>query len=99
MTISSVIQRGSIAYVYNEKNQSVCSISVSGGKLCGFSSSYVCIQRGSILYIYDEKGHSLSSISVGGGEFHSCAGTINIKRGSIIYMYDEKGRSKGSRCV
>ena len=99
MTISSVIQRGSIAYVYNEKNQSVCSISVSSGKLCGFSSSYVCIQRGSILYIYDEKGHSLSSISVSGGEFHSCAGTINIKRGNIIYMYDEKGRSKGSRCV
>ena len=99
MTISSVIQRGSIAYVYNDKNQTLCSISVGGAKLCGFSSNYVCIQRGSILYVYDEKGHILSSISVGGAEFHSCAGTINIKRGSTLYMYDEKGHSKGTRCV
>ncbi|MBR6163553.1 hypothetical protein IKQ26_06680 [bacterium] len=99
MTISSVIQRGSIAYVYDEKNRSLCSLSVSGGQLCGFSSTFVCIQRGSILYVYDEKGHHMSSISLGCAEFHSCAATINIKRGGMLYMYDEKGRSKGTRCI
>ena len=99
MTISTVVQRGSIAYVYNERNQTLCSISVSGGKLCGFSSNYVCIQRGSILYVYSEKGFPSCTISISGGEFHSCAGTINIKRGNIIYMYDEKGHNKGSRCI
>ena len=99
MTISSVVQRGSTAYVYNEKNQTSCTISIGSGKLCGFSSSFVCIQRGSLLYVYDEKGRSLSSISIGSGEFHSCAGTINIKRGSLLYMYDEKGHSKGTRSV
>ena len=99
MTISSVIQRGSTAYVYDEKNSTLCAISVSGGQLCGFSSTFICIQRGSTLYVYDEKGHSLSSISVGSGQFHSCAATINIKRGSTLYMYDEKGRTKGTRCI
>lgn len=99
MTISSVVQRGSLAYVYNEKNLTSCTISIGSGKLCGFSSSFVCIQRGSLLYVYDEKGRSLSSISIGSGEFHSCAGTINIKRGSLLYMYDEKGHSKGTRSV
>lgn len=99
MTISSVIQRGSTAYVYDEKNRTLCSISVGSGQLCGFSSTFVCIQRGSTLYVYDEKGHTLSSISVGGGQFHSCAATINIKRGSTLYMYDEKGRTKGTRCI
>ena len=99
MTISSVVQRGSSAYVYNEKNQTSCTISLGSGSLCGFSSSFVCVKRGSTLYVYDEKGHSLSTISVGSGEFHSCAATINIKRGSTLYMYDEKGRSKGTRRV
>ena len=99
MTISSVVQRGSTAYVYNEKNQSSCTISIGSGKLCGFSANFVCVQRGSTLYVYNEKGRSLSTISVGSGEFHSCAGTINIKRGSTLYMYDENGRSKGTRCA
>ncbi len=97
MTISSVIQRGSTAYVYNEKNQTSCTISIGNGKLCGFSSNFVCIQRGSTCYVYDEKGHMLCTLSIGNGEFHSCAGTINIKRGNTIYMYDEKGHSKGTR--
>lgn len=99
MTITSVVQRGSTAYVYNEKKMTNCTIFIgSNGKLCGFSSNYVCIQRSSTLYIYDEKGHQLATILIGSnGEFHSCAGTINIKRGSTLYMYDEKGRSKGIR--
>ena len=54
MTISSVVQRGSTAYVYNEKNQTSCTISIGNGKLCGFSSNFVCIQRGSTLYVYDD---------------------------------------------
>ena len=101
MTITSVVQRGSTAYVYNEKKLTSCTLSVSSNaKLCGFSSTFVCIQRGSTLYVYDEKGHSLTTLSIGcNGEFHSCAGTINIKRGSTLYMYDEKGRSKGTRHV
>ncbi len=99
MTITSVAQRGSTAYVYNERNSTSCTLSIgSNNKLCGFSSSFVCIQRGSTLYVYDEKGHTLTTISIGcNSEFHSCAGTINIKRGSTLYMYDEKGRSKGTR--
>ena len=97
MAISSVVQRGSTAYVYNEKNQTSCTISIGSNKLCGFSSTFVCIQRGATLYVYDEKGHTISTISIGNGEFHSCAGTINIKRGSTLYMYDEKGRTKGTR--
>ena len=97
MSISTVVQRGSLAYVYNEKKLTSCTISICGGKLCGFSSTFVCIERNSLLYVYDEKGHKLSTISIAIGLFHSCAATINIKRGSILYMYDEKGRSKGTR--
>lgn len=97
MSISTVVQKGSSAYVYNEKKQTSCILSLGSAKLCGFSSTFVCVQRVSTLYVYDEKGRTLSTISIGSGEFHSCAVTINIKRGSTLYMYDEKGRSKGTR--
>lgn len=99
MAISSVIQKGNQAYIYNDKKQTSCVISLGSAKLCGFSSIFVCIQRGSTLYVYDEKGRVLSTISIGSAEFHSCTTTINIKRGNTLYMYDEKGRNKGTKLL
>lgn len=99
MAITSVVERGSTAFVYNDKNQAICTIQVGSGKLCGFTSSFVCIQKGSTLFIYDEKGHTISSFQIGSGEFHSCAGTINIKKGNTLFMYNEKGHTVGTRNV
>ena len=64
MTISSVVQKGSTAYVYNEKNQTSCTISIGSGSLCRFSSTFVCVKRGSTLYVYDEKGRSKGTKSI-----------------------------------
>ena len=97
MTISSVIQKGSFLYIYNEKNQTNGSLPLGGGKFCGFSPSCICIQKSSFIHIYDEKGRPTGTIPLGGGEFHSCAATINIKRNGFLYMYDEKGHVKGTR--
>ena len=63
MTISSVVQRGSTAFVYNEKNQTSCTISVGSGEFHSCAGT-INIKRGSTLYMYDEKGRSKGTRSV-----------------------------------
>lgn len=61
MAIASVTQRGSIAYIYDEKGKNIGSISIgSGGELRGYTASTVSIKRGGTIYIYDEKGRHIS---------------------------------------
>lgn len=59
MPIASVVQRGTILYVYNEKNQTLFTKSVGRGPndgLKGYTSQFVTVQQGRILYTYNEKG-------------------------------------------
>jgi hypothetical protein len=66
MAIANAIQRGSTVYVYNEKNQQICSISAGSGPkdgLKGYTGGSVNIQRGSIIYTYNEKGQQTGSQS------------------------------------
>lgn len=63
MAIRTAIQRGSAVYVYNEKNQQVLMLGVSGrptDRLVGYTESTVSIQRGNAIHAFDERGRLLS---------------------------------------
>lgn len=64
VAIGNAIERGSMVYVYNEKNQQIFSqFKGSGPKdgLKGYTGSTVNIQRGSMIYTYNEKGQQIGS--------------------------------------
>lgn len=59
MPIANAIQRGSVVYVYNEKNQQIFAQHAGNGPddgLMGYTSHSVSIRRGRVIYTYNEKG-------------------------------------------
>lgn len=68
MAIATAIQRGSTAYVYDEKNHQIFSVTAGSGSkdgLQGYTSNTVSVRRGSTIYTYNEKGHQIGSHSAG----------------------------------
>ena len=67
MPIAVAVKRGSVVYVYDEKNRLLMSIS-AGNKpedgLMGYTSTTVSVRRGGVVYTYDEKSRLISSHSV-----------------------------------
>lgn len=66
MAIGNAVQRGSMVYIYNEKNQQVASVSAGNGPndgLKGYTGSRVNVRRGNMIYSYDERGCQVGSIS------------------------------------
>lgn len=64
MAIGNGIQRGSIVYVYNEKNQPIFTQPAGSGPndgLKGYTNSTVNIRRGSFIYTYNEKGRPIGT--------------------------------------
>jgi hypothetical protein len=66
MSISNVVQRGSVIYVYGERNQVLFMKSASnrpGDGVKGYTSGSVSIQSGSSIYTYDEHGSVIGTTS------------------------------------
>lgn len=66
MSIANAVQRGRMIYVYNERNQILCSIPVGNGPsdgLKGYTQGQVNVQRGWMIYSYDSKGRLVASVS------------------------------------
>jgi ribosomal protein L36 len=67
MAIGNAVQRGSIVYVFNEKNSQIFSVS-AGSKptdgLTGYTSGTVNVRRGGLVYTYNEKGQQIGSQSI-----------------------------------
>ena len=64
MPIANAIQRGTVIYVYNEKNQQLFAKATGQGPsdgLKGYTSHSVNIQRGHVIYTYNEKGVQTSA--------------------------------------
>lgn len=97
--IGTVVERNGIVQIFDEKNRSLGSITLGGGKLAGFSSKYVCIERTGRIIIYDDKKHQVANISLGGGEVYGCAEKIMIKNGRTLTLYDERGRRTGTKFI
>jgi hypothetical protein len=68
MAIGSAVQRGSLAYVYDEKGRRLTSLLAGNGPkdgLQGYTSSTVSVRRGALIYTYDQRGRRLSSALAG----------------------------------
>lgn len=67
MAIGSVIERGTLVCVYNDKNMQIFSKSIEpkkGDRLMGYTGSSVSIKIGSSVHTYNEKGINIGSKSV-----------------------------------
>lgn len=53
MAIARVIQRGTLAEAYDEKNMKLFTVS---GKIVGYTSTSLTVQEGPMLRTYDERG-------------------------------------------
>ena len=66
MPIATAVKRGSVVYVYDEKNRLLLSIT-AGNKpedgLVGYTSTTVSVRRGGVVYTYDEKNRLISTHS------------------------------------
>ena len=65
MPIASAVQKGTYAYIYDEKGRLLCTISAGNGPkdgVVGYTSATVSIRKGSFVYIYNEKGHLQSTV-------------------------------------
>ena len=66
MAIATAVKRGSVVYVYDEKNRLLLSLG-TGNKpedgLVGYTASTVSVRRGGVVYTYDEKNRLISTHS------------------------------------
>ncbi len=68
MAIATVVQRGSVIYVYDEKGHTIFVKGIGSGPnngLKGYTNTTVTIQLGSVVQTIDEKGRTLFVTSVG----------------------------------
>ena len=66
MPIANAVQRGSLVYVYNEKNNQIFTQPAGNGPndgLKGYTGSSINIKRGSTIYTYNEKGQQTGTTS------------------------------------
>ena len=57
MAIGNAVQRGSVVYIYNEKNMQTGTVLAGSNPndgLRGYTSSQVNVQLGSMIYSYNE---------------------------------------------
>ena len=98
-TISSIDERGSWYYVYDEKGRKVATLSKSVGKLEGYGSDWFVVTTSSWLYLYDINGrkyHTKSRSSV--GEVVSVgSNTFVTRKGSWLYTFDRNGKKIATR--
>lgn len=66
MSIVNVVQRGSVIYVYGERNHVLFTKSAGSHPddgVNGYTSGSVSIQSGSVIYTYDERGSVIGTTS------------------------------------
>lgn len=97
--IGIVTEQNGQVCIFDDKNRSLGSIILGGGKLAGFNSKCVCIEKGSRVLIYDDKKRQTANIPLNGGEFYGCADKIMIKNGKTLTLYDERGRKTGTKFI
>ena len=65
MAIGNAVQRGSVVYVYDDKNRQIFTVSAGNSSdrgLTGYTSGTVNVQRGSVIYTYNEKGRQIGTV-------------------------------------
>ena len=100
-TISHVETTKSWYHIYDETGKLVKTISISQGKLMGYSASFYILKHGSFLMTYDIKGkrlHTFADHEV--GEIFSVTGdTFTSRHGSWIYTWSKEGKRISTRAA
>ena len=58
-TIGLVVQRGDVAYVYDERGRTLVTLQSDG--LVGYTSSTVSVRRGDFVFTHDSRGRHVST--------------------------------------
>ncbi len=98
--ISSVENRGSWVYMYDESGHKYKSLSASSvGEVKGFSADFFVSRNGSWVYLYDSEGRKYKSLSASSvGEVIGVAGqTFTSRNGSWVYTWSMEGKKISSR--
>jgi len=64
MAIANAVQRGSLVYVYDEKNKQIFTQPAGSGPndgLQGYTGGSVNIRRGNLVYSYNDKGRQIGT--------------------------------------
>ena len=67
MGIGSAVQRGSVVYVYDERNRPLFQRAVGRGPkdgLVGYTANTLSVRVGNVVYTYDTRGRPLGSAVV-----------------------------------
>ena len=67
MAIANAIQRGSMVFVYDEKNHLMftrCAATGPGEGLMGYTGGTINLRKGRLNFTYDEKGQLVGTRSV-----------------------------------
>lgn len=97
-SISSIEQKGSWYYIYDEKGHHLRSFSATSCELVGYGTDWYIVKRGSWYCFYDIKGHQYKSMSTSSGEITKVnADTFIMVKGSWVYTYDKKGNRIATR--
>ena len=98
--ISSVEQRGSWVYLYDESGKQYKTLSAASvGEVKGYSATFFVSRRGDWIHLYDSEGKNYKTMSVSTvGEVTGVAGeTFTSRHGSWIYTWDKNGKRINTR--
>lgn len=60
MAIGVVVEKGRMAYVYDESGRQLCTKDIgSNGGLVGYTGSSFAIRKDRVIYVYDQQGKQL----------------------------------------
>ncbi len=64
MAIANAVQRGSVVFVYDERNRQIFTIPAGAGPadgLKGYTGASVNVRRGNTIFTYDDRGRQIST--------------------------------------
>lgn len=98
-TISSIDDKGSWYYVYDEQGKKVATLSKNIGTVQGFGSDWFVVTTNNWLYLYDIKGRKYKTMSLSSyGEVVSVgSNTFVTRKGSWLYTFDRNGKKINTR--
>lgn len=98
-TISSIEEKGSWYYIYDDHGKKVTTLSKSKGTIAGFGSDWFVLITANWIYLYDINGHKYKTLSVSSvGEVKNVGSSSFVTRkGAWLYTFDRNGKKINTR--
>lgn len=97
--ISSIEEKGSWYYIYDDHGKKVTTLSKSKGTIVGFGSDWFVLTTANWIYLYDINGHKYKTLSVSSvGEVKNVGSNSFVTRkGAWLYTFDRNGKKINTR--